>query len=77
MGGAARPAAWRPVAVGAALSGTTTAALDGNRVVYFTDVVRDGEVVDVYETFEQAEADEGPCRKMRVYLDGGELLEQP
>jgi hypothetical protein len=44
-------------------------ALDGDRFVYFTDLVCEGEIVDVYDTMEQAEADEGPHRKMRVCRD--------
>ncbi len=49
---------------------STTRAMDGDRSIYFTDLVYEGEVVDVYETMEQAEMDEGPHRKMRVCRDG-------
>lgn len=42
---------------------------EGRRLITFTDHVQEGDVVDVYDTFEQAEEDEGPHVKMRVCRD--------
>ena len=62
-----------PAAATVPLPSTTVAFLDG-RAIYFTDLVYDGDVVDVFDTFEQAEDDEGPHRKMRVRLDEDDWL---
>jgi len=47
----------------------------GDRTIYFTDGVVEGEVVDVYTTMDDAENERGPFVKCRVDRDSdGEWL---
>lgn len=52
-------------------SAATTQALDLDRrsLVTFTDYVKEGEIVRVYRTFEDAEEERGPSVPMRVCRD--------
>lgn len=49
----------------------TTSAYDSatGTVVYFTDLVSENQIVNVYRTYENAESEIGPWRQMRVVLD--------
>lgn len=63
--------------IGSTPQGTTRAENPEGFAVYFTDIVYEDEVVDVFPTMKQAELDEGPHRKMRVCRDDDHWYLEP
>ena len=58
-----------PVTPCAKRPGTTQAFYEDGECVTFTDLVYDGDVVDIFRSAEAAEKGEGWARKMRVRQD--------
>ena len=54
------------------MSERTLTAMDGDATIQFTDYVCEGDRVEVYRTFENAERESGSSRLMVVHRDGDE-----